>query len=309
LKWVEMSVVTKASAVEVVSSVFYSLGCNGVVVEDPEMARRAIAKGEWDFYELPPGFLERDYVVVIAYFPEPGPQPDELRAVLTASLAESGEEFELVVGSVDENDWANFWKTFYHTVRVGKHLVVKPTWESHAAEPNDLVIELDPEMAFGTGTHSTTRFCMQLLEDHLQPGMQVWDIGTGSGILSIAAAKLGAGAITALDIDPVAVRTATANVEQNQLSSRIKIQEMDFLEATPEPKVVDIIVANIIMAVIERMAHKVWTVLPDQGLFLISGIIVSQWDVLLEKLGRWFTVVEVLQDDSWVGALLKKRED
>lgn len=309
MKWVEMSIVTKDSATENVSSVFYNLGCNGVVIEDPEMARRCIARGEWDFYELPPGFLERDYVVVTAYFPEPGPRLEDVKNNMAKVLSESREEFELVTGTVDESDWANLWKAFYHPVRVGKNLIVKPTWEDYAAGPDDLIIELDPEMAFGTGTHSTTRFCMQLLEEHIKPGMRVWDIGTGSGILSITAAKLGAGPITAIDIDPVAVRTARANVEQSNLSSVITVQELDFLAATPTDHPTDIIVANIIAAVIEQMAEKVWITLPADGLFLVSGIIVSQWDCLADHLDRWFTVIEVLQDDSWVGALLKKRED
>ncbi|MGE5380171.1 MAG: 50S ribosomal protein L11 methyltransferase [Methylocystaceae bacterium] len=307
MKWIEISVVTKDSAVEIVTGLLYNLGCNGVVVEDPEMARRCIARGEWDFYELPSGFLERDYVVVIAYFPEPGPDPDQIRDNLAEVLRDNGEEFEVLVGTVDESDWANLWKAFYHTLRIGKRLVVKPTWEEYQAETDDLVIELDPEMAFGTGTHSTTRFCMQLLESHLQPGMRVWDIGTGSGILSITAAKLGAGPITALDIDPVAVRTARANIEQNQLLQRIEVREMDFLAATPETGEANMVVANIIAAVIKQMAEKVWEILPDNGLFLVSGIIVSQWDGLLEYLERWFIPVDVLQDDSWVGAVLRKK--
>ena len=176
----------------------------------------------------------------------------------------------LSVGSIREEDWANNWKQYFKPFRLGRHMVVKPTWEDWAAEPGDRIIEIDPGMAFGTGTHETTALCIELIERYYRGG-KLLDVGTGSGILAIAAALLGATDVVAVDIDPDAVRVAKENVEKNGLSDRIAVREGNLLQGLSER--FDFAAANILAPVIQMLAAPLTRHLNPGGLFVCSGII------------------------------------
>ncbi len=175
-----------------------------------------------------------------------------------------------------EDKWADAWKKYFKPLRIGKRLVVVPAWdEDFKPQPDDLIIRMDPGMAFGAGTHETTRLCAELLERHMKPGSRVLDIGTGSGILAIAASKLGAVTVDACDLDPVAVRVASENFKYNGVTNAC-VFTSDLLASVERGEEYDFICANIVADIIIRMADKVADYLKDGGMLAVSGIINTQ---------------------------------
>ncbi|MBR2627583.1 MAG: 50S ribosomal protein L11 methyltransferase, partial [Peptococcaceae bacterium] len=200
---------------------------------------------------------------------------------------------------VQEEDWANAWKVYFKPERIGKITVIKSTWETYEKQEGDLVIEIDPGMAFGTGNHATTALCLQMLEDYVKPGMDVIDVGTGSGILAIQAGLLGANSVQAMDYDTVAVSAAKENIELNNLQERVSICQSDLLaEAHGQA---DIIVANIIADIIIRLTPSTVEYLKNGKVFISSGIIDTRKDDVLAALEEHnFSIIEVRENAGWV---------
>jgi ribosomal protein L11 methyltransferase len=206
----------------------------------------------------------------------------------------------ITVRFVDEADWANAWKQFFTPQRIGRRLVVKPTWEEWAAAPGDVVVQIDPGMAFGTGLHATTRLCLRALEERIRLGIRVADVGTGSGILAVAAALLGASEVAAVDIDPLAVRIARENVGINGVERVVIVGE----SASPPPGTFDVVVANILADVILDMAPALRRAVAPGGLLIASGIIDRRADDVragLEAAG--FGPPETRSEGEWVALL------
>jgi ribosomal protein L11 methyltransferase len=180
-----------------------------------------------------------------------------------------------------EEDWAEAWKKYYTILHIGKHLVIKPSWLEYTAQPADIVVELDPGMAFGTGLHPTTRLCMIALENHLRDTPRVLDIGTGSGILSITAAKLGAREILALDTDSIAVETAARNVAYNHVDDFVRI-DRGSIDAEKHCNQFDLICINILAEVICDLAPAVASALHSDGIVIASGILAYKADDVVE---------------------------
>lgn len=223
-------------------------------------------------------------------------------AFVEARLAGVPHDIKLI--GMDEEDWANSWKQYYKPVRIGRRLIVVPTWEKYDAIPGDVVISMDPGMAFGTGTHETTRLCASLLEDMMKPGDAVLDIGTGSGILAVCASKLGAACVTATDIDPVAVRVARENIAENGCGN-VTCTVSDLLKAV-EGKY-DFICANIVADIVVRLAPNVPRVMKDGGLIAVSGIIDTQRDRVADALtAAGLTLRAVRTENDWVAMLFGK---
>ena len=210
---------------------------------------------------------------------------------------------QMELADVADADWAENWKKYYKPFRVGSRLVVKPTWETCELEPGELLIELDPGMAFGTGTHETTNMCMELLEKHLGAHLRVMDVGTGSGILAIAAAKLGAERVLAIDIDPDAVKVARENVALNRVEEQVRVVCGDLVKG--ETMACELAVANIVADVICMLAEPLTRHLMPGGMLICSGIIRErEADVLaaVEKAG--YTVTDRLEKGEWVALSL-----
>ena len=196
-----------------------------------------------------------------------------------------------------EKDWADTWKQYYKPVLVGERIVVKPIWEEYEPKGNELVVELDPGMAFGTGTHETTRMCIQALEKYVKEESTVFDVGCGSGILAIAAAKLGAKLAVGVDLDPVAVESSIENVGYNNLNN-IEILHGNLVEVIDGKS--DIVVANILAEIICILTDDVKRVMKDGGVFITSGIIHDRVDMVCEKLeATGFEVMEKNRDGEW----------
>jgi len=209
--------------------------------------------------------------------------------------------------TVVEEEWANVWKEHFHVTRIGKRLVVKPSWREYAAQADDIVLELDPGMAFGTGLHPTTQMCLLALEKYVRGGERVLDLGTGSGILAIAAVKLGAAACLATDIDPVAVEAARANVTANGVSDIVRVEQGSLAQIStlrsPLATGFDLALVNILAKIIvELCGQGLGKVVKPGGLAVFAGLIDTQEAEVREALKRMgLAVIERTQEKDWVG--------
>ena len=275
----------------------------GVAIEDPEdILGREQGPLTWDFADINVLEHKGKVAVVKAYFAEEDNIEDVLEYVnerltelkeMGLDLGEAKVEHE----KMHEEDWANTWKQYYKPTKVGEKIVVKPIWEEYEAKDGELVVDLDPGMAFGTGTHETTRMCIQSLEKYVKEDSNVFDVGCGSGILAIAAAKLGAKLAVGVDLDPVAVESSIENVGYNKLKN-IEILHGNLVEVIDGKA--DIVVANILAEIICILTDDVKRVLKDGGVFITSGIIHDRVDMVCEKLeATGFEVMEKNRDGEW----------
>lgn len=301
--WIEVKVLTTSEAVEPISGIFYTLDCKGVSIEDPnDILGREQGPLTWDFADINVLEHKGEYAVVKGYFSD----EDNMEEVVTyvkekvKEIKDMGFDVgrgEVLVEKTHEEDWANNWKKYYKPSKVGEKIVVKPIWEDYEKKDDELVVELDPGMAFGTGDHETTRMCIQALEKYVEKDSTVFDVGTGSGILAIAAAKLGARKAVGVDLDPVAVESAKENVSYNDLDN-IEVLYGNLVEVI-EGKA-DIVVANIIAEIICILIYDVKRVLKQGGMFITSGIIHERVKMVTDKLEEsGFEVIKVNKDGEW----------
>ena len=301
--WIEVRVITKSEALEPVSGIFYSLDCKGVAIEDPEdILGREQGPLTWDFADINVLEHKGKVAVVKAYFAEED-NIEEILGYVNEKLVELKEmgidlgEAKVEHEKMYEEDWANTWKQYYKPSKVGEKIVVKPIWEEYEQKEGELVVNLDPGMAFGTGTHETTRMCIQALEKYVKEESTVFDVGCGSGILAIAAAKLGAKLAVGVDLDPVAVESSIENVGYNNLNN-IEILHGNLVEVIDGKS--DIVVANILAEIICILTDEVKRVMKDGGVFITSGIIHDRVDMVCEKLeATGFEVIEKNRDGEW----------
>src|SRR2546425_1685588 len=251
MHWLELTVQTHPEAVESVSELLNRYSRGGVAIEEPiELIDEGLA------YRV----LTGQPIKVHAYLPIDGKEEEARQQVAEGlwHLSSLGPQFvgDLQTRIVREEDWANAWKDYYHVTHIGQRLVIRPSWRDYAPKDDEVVVELDPGMAFGTGLHPTTRMCLEQIEQRVQPGMRVLDAGTGSGILALAAARLGAASVYCIDNSSVAVESAAANAAVNQLSERVSVVlgVLDDAEATRLAGQFDLVLANIIARVIGSIA-------------------------------------------------------
>lgn len=311
MKWAELSIRTTHEATEIIAEIFHDLGASGVVIEDPALVNEYIASGVWDYTDIPTA-TETEIVTVKAYLPVDEQLDDKMRQFrervdeLAVNDIDKGTG-EISYTEIQNEDWENSWKEYFHPEKVGNIIVIKPTWEEYQASPDDIVIELDPGMAFGTGTHPTTSMCVRALEDLIKGGMKVFDVGTGSGILAIVAAKLGATDIDAVDYDPVAVKIARENIEINHVGDVIKTAESDLLKAVSGQA--DIIIANIIADIVIRLLDEVKAKLKPGGTLLASGIIDDRVaDVTKAVIEHGLIIDKVMEEKGWAAMIIRNGE-
>ena len=299
MKWLELSVRTSPEFVEPLSELFRRYGETDVVVQE---------EGDWDPDNAPGDVGPPTSVTVITYLPMDSTAPIrremiEVGVRLVSLLQPMGPLQERVL---EDKEWETAWKAHFSLLKIGKKMVVKPTWQDHTPVSGEIIVELDPGMAFGTGHHPTTRMCLEQLEERITPGMRVLDLGTGSGILSIAAAKLGAEEVTALDIDPVALKAARTNLQGNGVDSKVRTAR----GSLPHPQVADasfaLAVANITAKAIISNAHHLAEVLVADGVLVVSGIIKEHQDIVEEALVQGFNIAERLYDGDWVTLVARR---
>nr|WP_216604710.1 50S ribosomal protein L11 methyltransferase [Lysinibacillus fusiformis] len=311
VKWSELSIHTKNEAVEAISNILHEAGASGVVIEDSAEFAKPREDQFGEIYALNEEDFPKDGVIVKAYLSESSflnETVEEIKAAITNLTnfnIDIGENVVSIV-EVNEEDWATAWKQYYHPVKISERFTIVPTWEQYTPVSTDeLIIELDPGMAFGTGTHPTTVMCLQGLEKVIKEGDTVVDIGTGSGVLSIGAALLGAKNVHALDLDEVAVRSAQENVALNKVEDKVAVFHGNLLDTVKEPA--DVVVANILAEIIMSFTDDAFTIVKPGGLYVTSGIIGAKRDdvkVALEASG--FIIEEVLLMEDWVAIIARR---
>ncbi|MDV2883928.1 50S ribosomal protein L11 methyltransferase [Alkalihalophilus pseudofirmus] len=310
MKWSEFSIHTTEEAVEPVCNILHEAGASGVVIEDPIDLIKDWGVHYGEIYQLSPDDYPEDGVIVKAYFPVNSfllETIDEVKASingLTTYEIDLGRN-SVQLAEVNEEDWATAWKKYYKPVKISKSITITPTWEDYTPTEDEMIIELDPGMAFGTGTHPTTVLCIQALESVMQGGEEVIDVGTGSGVLSIAAAKLGAKRVIGLDLDQVAVDSAALNVELNQVHDTVTVRQGNLLEQIDGSY--DLVVANILAEVIVQFVQDAAAILKPGGAFITSGIIKRKKQEVKDSLvSAGFTIDEVIEMDDWVAIIASK---
>ncbi|KJD52389.1 ribosomal protein L11 methyltransferase, partial [Bacillus amyloliquefaciens] len=277
MKWSEICIHTTHEAVEPISNILHEAGASGVVIEDPLDLIKERENVYGEIYQLDPNDYPDEGVIIKAYLPINsflGETVEGIKETINNLLLydiDLGRN-KITISEVNEEEWATAWKKYYHPVKISEKFTIVPTWEEYTpVHTDELIIEMDPGMAFGTGTHPTTVLCIQALERYVKEGDSVVDVGTGTGILSIASAMLRAKQVEGYDLDPVAVESARLNSKLNKVSDHIEIKQNNLLDGVEGEK--DVIVANILAEVILRFTDQAYSLLKDGGYFITSGII------------------------------------
>lgn len=304
MHWLELTVQTHPEAVESVSELLNRFTTGGVAIEEPI---ELIDEGQ--DYRV----LTGQPIKIHAYLPIDGKEEQARQQVAEGlwHLSNLGPQFvgDLQTRIVHEEDWANAWKDHFHVTHIGQRLVIRPSWRDYTPKADEVVLELDPGMAFGTGLHPTTRMCLEQVEQRTRPGMRVLDVGTGSGILALAAAKLGAVSVHCIDNSSVAVESATANAAINHLSDRITVNlgELDEAESTRLSGQYDLVLANIIARVIGSIAPNLARVVVTGGLLITSGIIEERRHEAEQPLmSAGLKLIGQIMIDDWVTLVMQK---
>jgi ribosomal protein L11 methyltransferase len=302
-EWLELVVEADREAIESVAELFGRFGYNeGVVIEEP-------FKQDPDGDNLAVDITKS--VRIRTYLPAESIDSETIEAIRSGlwSLGMIRPVGELVVERRREEDWANTWKEFYHPVKVGTKTVVRPPWQDYDPADDEIVVVLDPGMAFGNGTHHTTRLALVGLEALIEPGMTVFDGGTGSGILAIAAAKLGAKHVDGVDIDPVSVRTAIENIGRNDLQVPVHLETGSIGQGEPFDGVqYDLVLANIIARILIELNESIFARVKPGGVLVLSGIIEDREEetrAIYEQYPLDF--IERRQEEDWVSIVYRRR--
>lgn len=310
--WTEVTIKTTPEAEEAISNIFYEAGADGVVIESPnDVLIMQNSKIKWDYFD---DSIEIDPEVSIikGYLNETEDVQESIIQILERiktlpSCGLNPGDCELTITEVNQEDWANSWKKYYKPTRIGNNFIIKPTWETYYKKNDDLIIEIDPGMAFGSGLHETTQLCISNLEQYVKKGDVVIDIGCGSGILALAAGRLQCKKVIAVDLDSMAVKVAKENVELNNLQHIIEVREGDLTDVVHEKA--DVIVANILAEVIINLSTLIKPHLKKGGTFISSGIILDKIDDVVKYLdSNGFDIVEVEQSGEWASVVSRLGE-
>ncbi|WP_053219120.1 50S ribosomal protein L11 methyltransferase [Virgibacillus senegalensis] len=313
MKWSEITIHTTNEAIEPISNILHEAGASGVVIEDPRdlVKERDTFYGE--IYELNPDDYPEEGVYVKAYLPVNsflGETVEEIKQAINNLLVydiDVGRN-KITVSEVHEEEWATAWKKYYKPVKISEKVTIIPTWEEYTPVSSDeIIIELDPGMAFGTGTHPTTVLSVQALERFVSDGDKILDVGSGSGVLSIASVLLGAEQVKAYDLDEIAVKSTVLNAKLNRVEDKIESKQNNLLDNVTEKA--DMIVSNILAEIIIRFVKEAYDCLKPGGIFITSGIIQAKKQMVRQELeNSGFDIMEVNQMEDWISFIAKKPE-
>ena len=309
--WKEYSVWVNKEAENSVSEILMDLGSSGVSIVDRSDFQTLPEYGFDVLWELDENKFPTEGVVLKGYFDIEQTDSSfektlhqKLEALKGLDLGLNNYTVESV--TIEDSDWNEKWKEFYHAVPVTRYLTIVPEWEEYNKKNKDeQLIVMDPGLAFGTGTHPTTQLCVQALETVLRGDEVVLDVGTGAGVLTIASALLGAEKIYAYDLDDMAVQAAKNNIALNDLSADIKVQENNLLKDVIIEA--NVVVANILAGIIVNLIPDAERVLKPGGLFISSGILAEQKDEMVEKItAQGFKIKQINQMEDWIVIIAQK---
>ncbi|MCQ4636048.1 50S ribosomal protein L11 methyltransferase [Anaerovorax odorimutans] len=321
MKYIKVKIYTSQQGIEPLTAMLMEKGITGAVVENPADIEDLLSKKkeyEWDYIDKSVLENQDQEPVVSVYFEDTEEGREKVQELKIAVMMLKSKEMEGVFGwdvnlgrlyaediLVDDEDWKDKWKEYFKPAKVTEKLVVKPTWEDYEAAEGDLVIEIDPGMAFGTGTHETTTLCLGMIEKYLKENQSVLDIGCGSGILSIAAAKLGSRQVLGIEIDPDAARTAEENVKANNVDAQVTVKIGDLTKDVDQKA--DLLAANLIAPLVIELSDAAAEHLNDGGVFISSGILTEKKDAVEEAVKKaGFDILETQIKGEWCAIAARK---
>lgn len=314
--WNEITIYTTTAGIDIVGGFLTEHGIRGHIIEDANDFNAFLEDTtvHWDYIEDSLMALKDKESNVKFYLPDNAQGIEtfnqirlSLEGLRTQNASVDLGRLAIETANVDEEDWSTAWKKYYHPTKVGEHITVVPCWEEYCPQPDEVVVTLDPGMAFGTGTHETTRLCMQLLERYITKGTALLDVGTGSGILAITALLLGASAATGVDIDELSCKVAQENADLNHVGEAIELIWGDLTQKVSGT--FDVITANIVADVIIRLSKDVKQFMRSDSVLIVSGIIDERGDEVLSVLDdAGLSLVERIEENGWVAAVVKLKQ-
>jgi len=308
MDYLQIEIYTTTSGIDPVGAMLDDAGVGGFEIRDSADFAAFLENktGNWDYIEKELMSLLESETTLCAYLPEGEQGAEMMRAIedglarlLSLDINREWGRLTFSAKSVKDQDWANSWKKYYHPVKVGDKLVVKPSWEEYIPADGEVILEMDPGMAFGSGTHPSTYMCLRLLEEHIKGGESVLDVGCGSGILAVGAILLGAGEAIGVDLDEVAVGVAKENALRNRVSERTSFSRGNL--ASEVFVTFDVICANIVADVIIDFSSQVKKYLREGGVFICSGIIDErEIDVRSSLESNGLQILKKNEEKGWV---------
>lgn len=323
MEYIKVEIFTSIPGVEVVTAALYEMGITETLIENPLDVEELLKKKneyDWDYVDQSVLDLGHTEPKVILYFENNSENQELVQDVKIKMMFLKSKELEgywsdeldlgrLYVESsiMDDAEWKDSWKDYFKPKKITESIVVKPTWEVYDKKEDEIILEIDPQTAFGTGTHETTSLCMKLLEKQGVSGKSILDLGTGSGILAIAAGLLGAVDILATDIDFDALKVAKENVELNHMQSLVTLKQCDLTNGIDFKA--DIVLANLIADLVKKAAVKVKNCLKPGGVFISSGILTDLKNEVSEALkAAGFEIIEIMEEGEWCAIAAKINE-
>ena len=314
MNYIQVEIKVKREGIEPVTTALMGIDINDIMVDDPADIDDLLKKEkgyEWDYIDDSVLELQNEETIITVFMDceEFGVEKvDEIKEAMEnlKTLAAEGVfgegvdlgTLEVVYTEEDDSEWKDNWKEFFKPKKVGEKIVVKPTWYEYEKEEGDLVIEIDPGMAFGTGTHETTSLCLRLMEKYMKPGETVLDVGCGSGILAIAGALLDASDVLGVEIDPVAVEVAQENIELNHVDKVARAQYGDLTKGIDYKA--DLVVANLMADLVMMLSADVAKHMLPGGRYISSGILVEKRDLVAQTIvDCGFEIIEIMEDGMW----------
>lgn len=322
MDWLQVKIITTSEGIDPVCSALYDMGITGVQISDKDDFKEFLENNRkyWDYVDEELEKLKDEDSCITVYFPADASGLEQLASVKSRlgelkslDVSKSLGSLNIHIENMRDEDWAENWKKYFKPLEIGKNILIVPEWEKDVPDTNKTKFLINPGVSFGTGSHESTKMCIEEIEKHLKKGDIILDLGCGSGILSVIALLIGASDATAVDIDPMAVETAYSNLALNGLSREIyhgfagDITTDTKLCETLSEKKYDIVLANIVADVIIALSSFVKNFMKDDGTFICSGIIIDRLDEVVEKLeSEKLKVVEIRKMGEWAAIICSK---